>query len=57
MSSQREREQHEKDLYNTALTDGDKEIPQPLGQSNDPQMIAADVTLAYDSRWAARSSC
>jgi peptide/nickel transport system permease protein len=46
MSSQRE---HEKDLYNTALTDGAKEIPQSLGTGGDPTIIAADVTLAYEA--------
>jgi peptide/nickel transport system permease protein len=46
MSSQQERE---RDLYNTALTDGNKEIPQALGGPSDPTIIAADVTLAYES--------
>jgi peptide/nickel transport system permease protein len=46
MSSQQERE---RDLYNTALTDGNKEIPQAVGQPSDPTIIAADVTLAYEA--------
>jgi ABC-type dipeptide/oligopeptide/nickel transport system permease subunit len=46
MSSQRERE---KDLYDTALTDGAKEVPQAIGQPSDPTIIAADVTLAYEA--------
>ncbi len=39
----------ERDLYDTALTDGAKEIPQAIGMPNDPMIIAADVTLAYES--------
>jgi peptide/nickel transport system permease protein len=46
MSSQKD---IERDLYDTALTDGAKEIPQAIGQPNDPMIIAADVTLAYES--------
>jgi peptide/nickel transport system permease protein len=46
MSSQRDLE---KELYDTALTDGAKEVPQAIGMPNDPMIIAADVTLAYES--------
>jgi ABC-type dipeptide/oligopeptide/nickel transport system permease subunit len=46
MSSQRDLE---KELYDTALTDGAKEIPQAIGMPNDPMIIGADVTLAYES--------
>jgi ABC-type dipeptide/oligopeptide/nickel transport system permease subunit len=46
MSSQKD---IERDLYDTALTDGNKEIPQAIGMPNDPTIIAADVTLAYES--------
>jgi ABC-type dipeptide/oligopeptide/nickel transport system permease subunit len=46
MSSQKDME---RDLYDTALTDGNKEIPQAIGMPNDPSIIGADVTLAYES--------
>ena len=46
MSSQKD---IERELYDTALTDGAKEIPQAIGQPNDPMIIGADVTLAYES--------
>jgi ABC-type dipeptide/oligopeptide/nickel transport system permease subunit len=46
MSSQKDME---RDLYDTALTDGNKEVPQAIGMPNDPTIIAADVTLAYES--------
>ena len=43
MSSQKDRE---RELYDSALVDGAKEIPQAIGMPNDPMIIAADVTLA-----------
>jgi peptide/nickel transport system permease protein len=46
MSRQRDME---RELYDTALTDGAKEIPQAIGMPNDPTIIGADVTLAYES--------
>ena len=46
MSRQRDAE---RELYDTALTDGAKEIPQAIGMPNDPTIIGADVTLAYES--------
>jgi len=39
----------DKELYDSALVDGGKEIPQAIGMPNDPMIIAADVTLAYES--------
>jgi ABC-type dipeptide/oligopeptide/nickel transport system permease subunit len=46
MSSQKD---IERELYDSALVDGAKEIPQAIGMPNDPMIIAADVTLAYES--------
>jgi ABC-type dipeptide/oligopeptide/nickel transport system permease subunit len=50
MSSQQERDKEAHDsTYNTALKDGAKEIPQPLGQPNEPTMVGADAALQYES--------
>ena len=49
MTSQQEERDRHKDLYNSALTDGDREIPQPMVQPNEPTMISADSALAYES--------
>jgi ABC-type dipeptide/oligopeptide/nickel transport system permease subunit len=46
MSSQRE---FEKTTYDTALTDGDKSVMPAMGAAGDPGIIAADMTLAYES--------